>query len=104
VKAVREALSLSLAIGAASYITSTAKISRRPRMWLAKQESPAAQWAFELVSCPLCTATWMSLAATALYRPLLVRKVWPVDYLVTALAVTAGAMAPVLVTKKVVEK
>ena len=100
----RDAAVLALAIGAASYITSTAKISRRPRMWLAKQESPAAQWAFELVSCPLCTATWMSLAATALYRPLLVRKVWPVDYLVTALAVTAGAMAPVLVTKKVVEK
>lgn len=102
--AVREAAVLGLAIGAASYITSTAKISRGPRMWLAKQESPAGQWAFELVSCPLCTATWMALAATAIYRPLLVRKFWSADYLVTALAVTAGAMVPVTVIKKAVAK
>jgi hypothetical protein len=102
--AVREAAALALAVGAASYITSTAKISRRPRVWLANQESPAGKWFFELASCPLCTATWMALAATAIYRPLLVRKFWPADYLVTALAVTAGAMVPVAVIKKAVAK
>ena len=104
VSATREALALALAIGAASYITSTAKISRRPRMWLAGQESPAGKFAYDLASCPLCTATWMSLFATAIYRPKLVRGAGPVDYLVTALAITAGAMAPVLAIKKAVEK
>jgi hypothetical protein len=100
----KEAAALALAIGAASYITSTAKISRAPRIWLAKQDSPHARWAFDLVSCPLCTATWLALGATAIYRPLLVRKLWPLDYLVTSLAITGGAMAPVLVIKKTVEK
>jgi hypothetical protein len=104
VSAVKEAAALALAVGAASYITSTAKISRPARMWLAKQDSPAGKWVFDLASCPLCTATWLALAAVAVYRPLLVRKIWPVDYLVTSLAVTAGAMAPVLVIKKTVEK
>ena len=102
--AVREALALALAVGAASFITSSAKISRRPRMWLAEQESAAGKWAFDLVSCPLCTATWLSLGAVAVYRPLLVRRAWPLDYLVTSLAVTAGAMVPVLVIRKAVER
>lgn len=102
--AVRDALALALAIGSASYITSTAKISRRPRMWLAGRKSAAGQWLFELVSCPLCTATWMSLFATAIYRPKLVNRAGLLDYLVTALAVTAGAMAPVLAIKKAIER
>lgn len=103
-RAVQEAAALALAIGAASFITSKAKISRRPRMWLAKQESPAGKWAFDLVSCPLCTATWLALAATAVYRPMLVRRLWPLDYLVTALAVTGGAMLQVAVIRKAMEK
>jgi hypothetical protein len=101
---MQAALVLALAIGAASFITSTAKISRRPRRWLASRDSPAGRWLFDLVSCPLCTATWMALAATAVYRPLLVHRAWPLDYLVTALAVTAVAMAAVLVIRKAVEK
>lgn len=102
--AAGKATALALAIGAASFITSTAKISRRPRMWLAGKDTPVGRWTFDLVSCPLCTATWMALAATAIYQPLLVRRAWPLDYLVTALAITGGAMAPVLVIRKAVEK
>jgi hypothetical protein len=101
---VPEALALSAAVGAAAYITSTAKISQAPRVWLAKRDSRAGRWAYDLASCPLCTATWMALAATAVYRPALVRKAWPLDYLVTSLAITAGAMVPVLVIKKSIEK
>ena len=102
--AVQHAAALALATGAASYITSTAKISRRPRMWLADQDTPAGRWLFDLASCPLCTATWMALFATAIYRPRLVNRAGPLDYLVTALAVTAGAMLPVAVIRKAVEK
>ena len=101
---VQAALALALAIGAASFITSSAKISKAPRMWLAGRDSPFGIWLFDLVSCPLCTATWLALAATAIYRPWLVHLAWPLDYLVTALAITAVAMIPVLVIRKAVEK
>jgi len=97
------ALALALAIGAASYIITKAKISKGPRVWLARRKSRAGKWAFELASCPLCTATWLALAATAVYRPLLVSLAWPLDYLVTALAVTAASMLPVLVIRKAIE-
>jgi hypothetical protein len=102
--AVQTALALALATGAASYITSTAKISRAPRVWLAKRDSKAGRWFSDLAGCPLCTATWMALAATAVYRPWLVHLAWPLDYLVTSLAVTAVAMLPVLIIKKAIEK
>lgn len=100
----REAAALALAIGTASFITSSSKISRRPRMWLAEQDSAAGRWAFDLASCPLCTATWLSLFATAIYRPKLVNRAGPLGYLVTALAVTGGAMLQVAVIRKAVEK
>lgn len=102
--AVQTALALALAIGAASFITSTAKISRGPRVWLAKQDSRTGRWFSDLANCPLCTAAWMALAATGIYRPWLVHLAWPLDYLVTSLAVTAAAMLPVLVIRKAVEK
>jgi hypothetical protein len=102
--AVLTAAALALAIGAAAFITSTAKISQAPRVWLAKRDSRAGRWFFYLVSCPLCTATWMALAATAIYRPWLVHRAWPLDYLVTSLAITATAMLPVLVIRKAIEK
>lgn len=101
---IQVTLALALAIGAASFITSTAKISRAPRVWLAKRDSRAGRWFSDLAGCPLCTATWMALAATAVYRPWLVHLAWPLDYLVTALAITAAAMLPVLVIRKAVEK
>lgn len=103
-KEISNAATLALAIGSASYITSTAKISRRPRMWLAQQDTPAGRWVFDLVSCPLCTATWLALFAAALYRVRLLHSFPLTDYLVTALAITSGAMVPVLVIRKAVEK
>jgi hypothetical protein len=99
---IMTASALALSIGAASFITSSSKISRAPRLWLARRSSRAGKWLSDLASCPLCTATWLALAATALYRPLLVHLAWPVDYFVTALAITAGAMLPVLVIRKAV--
>jgi hypothetical protein len=104
VNVVKDAAVLALAIGAASYITSTAKISRRPRTWLAGQDTPLGRWTFDLVSCPLCTATWLAAIATALYRVRLLHAFPLTDYLVTSLAITSGAMVPVLVIKKAVEK
>jgi hypothetical protein len=101
--ATATALALALAIGAASWIMTRAKISRVPRVWLAKRKSRAGKWLFELASCPLCTATWLSLAATALYRPWLVPLYWGAGFLVTALAITAVSMLPVLVIRKALE-
>jgi hypothetical protein len=97
------ALALALAIGAASFIIAKSEVSKAPRMWLAKQESRAGIWLFKLVSCPFCTATWLALFATATYRPLLVHLLWPLDYVVTALAIAGVAMLPVLVIRKAVE-
>lgn len=100
---VATAIALALAIGTAAFITSRARISQGPRRWLSQRTSRAGTWLSELVSCPLCTATWMALIATAIYRPLLVHLAWPVDYLVTALAITAVAMMAVLVIRKAIE-
>jgi len=97
------ALALALAIGAASYIITKARISKDLRIWLARRKSRAGKWVFELASCPLCTATWLALAATAIYRPLVVSVAWPLDYLVTALAITAVSMLPVLIIRKAIE-
>lgn len=97
------AFALALATGAASFIISRAKISRVPRVWLAQRKSAAGRWLSDLVACPLCTATWLSLFATVIYRPWLVRFFWPTDFLTTALAITAVAMVAVLVIRKAVE-
>lgn len=93
------ALVLALAIGAVAFTTSQAKISRAPRLWLARRKSRSGTWLFDLVSCPFCTAVWLSLAATAIYRPLLVRLWWPLDYLTTSFAIAAASMLAVAVIR-----
>lgn len=94
------ASALALAIGALCFITSQSKISRAPRVWIASRKGKVSRWISDLAACPVCTATWMALAATAVYRPLLVHEWWPLDYFVTALAITGVAMLPVLVIKQ----
>ena len=93
---------LALSVGSVAFTVSLAKISRPPRMWLAARTGKFSVWCFGLVSCPFCVAVWLSLAATAVYRPWLVTTWRPLDFMVTALAMAAAAMLPVLVIKKAV--
>ena len=93
---------LALSVGSVAFTVSLSKISRPPRMWLAARTGKLGVWCFELTSCPFCVAVWLSLAATAVYRPWLVHMWRPLDFAVTALAMAAAAMLPVLVIKKAV--
>lgn len=95
---------LALAVGSLAFMGSTAKISQKPRVWLAKRAKGTGvnQWLFDLVSCPYCLGTWISFAATAVYRPLLVHLWWPADYVATSLAMAAAVMLPMLVIKRAV--
>lgn len=99
------AFALASAIGAAAFITSTAKISIPVRTWIARQRKRSAFWVWlhDLVNCPFCTSVWMALVATAIYRPSLTRHLWwPLDYLVTALAISGWSMLVVLVIRRAV--
>lgn len=109
--ALRTALVLAASIGTASYILTWAKVSDGLRQRLqqaahrdrARQECAAAKfwaWASDLFRCPFCVSVWLSLFATAIYRPLLVREFLPVDFLVTALAVSCTSMGAVFVIGK----
>jgi hypothetical protein len=93
---------LSLAAGSVAYTGSTAQISAAPRVWLARHQGTngLVRWVYQLVSCPYCLGTWLCLAATAIYRPLVVHLWWPLDYLVTATAMTVAAMTGVTVIKR----
>lgn len=95
---------LAFAVGAVAFMASMAKISKVPRVWLARRRSKAGIWLFDLVSCPFCLSVWLSFAATAVYRPLLVTLWEPLDWLVTSLAMAAAAMLPVLLIKAAVTR
>lgn len=90
---------LGFAAGAVAFTASLAKISAPPRVWLAKQKGAFGGWLFDLVSCPFCLSVWLCGAAEAVYRLRLVTLWWPLDGLVTALAMTIPAMAAVAVIK-----
>jgi len=45
----------------------------------------------ELASCYFCMGTWFAMGLTAVYSPDLLKGAWGVDWLVSAMAVTALA-------------
>lgn len=98
---------LAAAIGCGAFMLSVAQIFAPARKKLARATDGDAQpwtWLYDLVTCPFCVSTWMSLAATAIYRPLLVHEFWPLDYLVTVLATVSLAMLFVMITKRALGK
>jgi len=93
---------LGFAAGAVAFIASAAKISSPARLWIAKRDGRLWGWLFDLVQCPFCLSVWLCGAAEAVYRLRLVTLWWPLDALVTALAMTPVAMLAVAVIKAAV--
>ncbi|HEV2352684.1 MAG TPA: hypothetical protein VGR89_00435 [Puia sp.] len=108
------ATALAFAVGAVAYIISRSemgeKVIRSRIAWQHTRHAPDSraarfwEWMLNLTACPFCTGTWLSLFGTAVYRPLLVHEWWPLDYLVTALAVDAIAMATVVIIKNAIKR
>ncbi len=97
---------LAAAIGCGVFIVSRANISRFLRMWLSKNKRIAESfhgrrraWVWgklhELAGCPFCLSVWMAGMAVFLYHVRLVHGYGPLDWLVTAFAVSAASMLPV---------
>jgi hypothetical protein len=59
------------------------------RKWMLEHN----HWIGKLITCPYCTAHWVSFVIVALYRPRIVHSGWwPVDLLLSAFALVALAM------------
>ena len=106
---VATALLLAIAVGSGSFMVSLTKIFVPVRVAVASRISKSRKgrffsWLSELLACPYCLGTWLSLAATAIYRPLIVHELWPLDYLVTVMFMNGTAMLTVLVIKKALAK
>lgn len=101
---------LGLGAGSGSFIVSLSQVSLPLRGWVHGKCRPGAprqgawRWLYELLSCPFCVSVWLSLAAVAVYRPEVLPYFWPVGYVTTSLAVSAVAMAAVVVIRKAVGK
>lgn len=101
---------LGLGVGAGSFIVSLSQVSKPARGWVLGRSKPGLRhwkswkWLFDLLGCPFCVSVWLSLAAVAIYRPEVLPYFWPVGYVTTSLAVSAVAMAGVLVIKKALGK
>lgn len=85
--AFSEALVLAMAIGAVAFTVARTKVAESLRRAV-KQRS---EWFGTLVSCPYCLSHWLSFGAVLIYRPRLVRLIWPLDLLVSAMAIVAVA-------------
>ena len=98
-------ISLSFAIGSGSFMICLTKVFVPVRVFVAKR-SAKKSWKqlSELLACPYCTATWLSLFAVAIYRPRLVHEFAPLDYLVTVMIMNGLAMLMVLVIRKALVK
>jgi hypothetical protein len=91
---------LALAIGTVSWTASKAKISMPLRRRIASRNGAAWDWVNDLVSCPYCISHWLSFAAVACYRPWLIGGWVGAQFIVTSLAIVAGASVVMLVLKK----
>jgi hypothetical protein len=91
-------LVLALAVASAAATLTKAKVSRPLRDWLDRRAYPDPAdrtkrnrvWYFvnEAFTCPYCLSHWLALGAVAIYRPILVScGFWPVDLLVSAMAI-----------------
>lgn len=78
---------ISLAVATVSLTMTRAVISKPFRTWLKSKN----KWFGELFSCPYCFSHWVSFGAILAVRPTLTDSWYPVDLLISALAVTAIA-------------
>lgn len=78
---------VSLAVATVSLTMTRAIISKPLRTWLKSKN----KWLGELFSCPYCFSHWVSFGAILVVRPTLTSTWYPVDLLISALAVTALA-------------
>lgn len=97
---------LAMGIGSGSFMLSLAQIFAPLRLKVLERGRTSGffKWLYQLLNCPFCVSVWMSLIANAIYRIRLVPYYWPLGYLVTALALSSGAMAAVLVIRKALGK
>jgi hypothetical protein len=97
---ITTAVILAFAIGGGAFIISSSRLSFPLRLWLVKR--PGWSKVSEGINCPFCVSVWLSLAATAIYRPWLVSHQpshggYILSFIVTALAISAASMLPVLI-------
>ena len=95
---------LSLAVGSASFLISSTKIASPPKVWIASRKGAFYSWLSELLRCPYCVGTWLSIFAVAIYRPRVTHGFFLLDYLVSVMIISGLAMLPVLWIKKALGK
>ena len=107
-----QAAVLALAVGSVAFTLTRSKISSSYRVWLAGRapKNKFWQWMFDLFSCPYCLSHWLTFIAVAVYRPWIISRPFAgtgwvvIQFVVTSLAVVAGAALTTLVIKKGIEK
>jgi len=78
---------LGAAVAAVAYTLARTKVSEPWRKWIkAKNE-----WLGNLFGCPYCLSHWLSFGAVGIYQIRLVEQFYPLDLLVTAMAMVAYA-------------
>lgn len=97
---------LSMGIGSGSFMLSLAQIFAPLRLKVLERGKTSGffKWLYQLLNCPFCVSVWMSLIAELIWRIRLLPMFWPLGYLATALALSSGAMASVLITRKALGK
>lgn len=78
---------VSLAVATTSMTVTRAIIFSPMRRWVKARN----KWLGELVSCPYCFSHWVAFAAVLVVRPTLTTSWYPVDLLISALAVVGLA-------------
>ena len=76
---------IALATAAMALTTSRARIFAPLREWVASKSS----WLGELFSCFYCTSHWVAIVLVAIYQPVLVRRWFFLDLLVSVFVVVS---------------
>lgn len=76
-------LYLSVVTAALSFTVTETKLFEPWRQWL---DGKSRFWG-GLFACGYCLGHWISLALVAIYRPRLFEGWWPLDYLLTGVAI-----------------
>ena len=97
-------LALALSVGSASFLITSTEISRGPRVWISRRKGKFFSWLSRLLGCAYCTATWLAIFATAIYRPRVVHEFFLLDYLVSVFIINGVAMLIVLIIRKALGK
>lgn len=73
---------LALSIASVAFTISRTKVTEGLRLWVMEKNT----WLGGLVKCPYCLSHWLTFGAVIIYRPRLVELFWPLDLLVSAMA------------------